>query len=185
VDWRIYHAIDHHGGVAHAFELLTTICVVLLVVGALVLWVLGRPGVSQWKLAGAAALASGALAYVVNQVVHALHDRARPYEAHAGVSHPYATGTDASFPSDHASAAFGIAWAVFLIDRKIGSIFLSLAAVVGVGRVITGAHYPGDVLAGVVVGLVTAIVVVRLARPLLERLVGLGARLTDPLLRRA
>ena len=126
---------------------------------------------------------SGALAFVLNQAIHALHDRARPYEAHTGVWHPYASGADASFPSDHTSAAFGIAWAVFLYDRAVGAVFLALAAFVGISRVVTGAHYPGDTLAGVGVGLVAALVVVRLGRPLLLLLVRLVERLTDPLVR--
>jgi membrane-associated phospholipid phosphatase len=188
MDWRIYHAVNdwgaRHHGVAHAFDVLTTLGVVALVLGAVVLWFLARPGAAgRWKLAGAAGLASGALGYVLNQAIHALHDRARPYEAHAGVSHPYASGADASFPSDHASAAFGIAWAVFLVDRAIGSLFLAAALVVGAGRIVTGAHYPGDVLAGIIVGLAAAIVVVRLARRPLEWLVARVSRLTDPLVR--
>jgi undecaprenyl-diphosphatase len=188
VDWRIYHSINswtaRHHAVAHAFDLLTTIGVVLLVLGAVALWLAARPGVaSRWKLAGAAGLASGALAYVLNQVVHAIHDRARPYEAHSGVWHPYATGTDASFPSDHSSAAFGIAWAVFLIDRVVGAVFLVVAALVSIGRLVTGAHYPSDVVAGMLVGLLAAFVVARLARRPLERLVQLVSRVTDPVLR--
>jgi membrane-associated phospholipid phosphatase len=188
MDWRVYHAVNHwtarHNGVAHAFDVLTTLAVVLLVLGAIALWFLARPETaSRWKFAGAAGLASGALGYVLNQVIHAVHDRARPYEAHAGVTPPYASGADASFPSDHASAAFGIAWAVFLVDRAIGSFFLAAAVVVGFGRVVTGAHYPGDVLAGVLVGLAAAIVVVRIARRPLEWLVAQVSRLTDPLVR--
>jgi membrane-associated phospholipid phosphatase len=188
MDWRIYHAVNdwtaRHHGVAHALDLLTTACVVLLVLGAVALWFLARPGAaSRLRFAGAAALASGALGYALNQLIHALHDRARPYEAHAGVWHPYASGSDGSFPSDHASAAFGIAWAVFLVDRAVGTLFLAAATVVAGGRVVTGAHYPGDVLAGALVGLAVALVVVRLARAPLERVVAVGSRLTDPLVR--
>jgi membrane-associated phospholipid phosphatase len=188
MDWRLYHAVNdwtaRHHGVAHVFDLLTTLAVVLLVLGAIVLWFLARPGTaSRWKFAGASGLAAGALGYVLNQLIHAVHDRARPYEAHAGVSHPYASGADASFPSDHASAAFGIAWAVFLVDRAIGALFLAAAVVVGAGRVVTGAHYPGDVLAGVLVGLAAAILIVRFGRRPLEWLVAQVSRLTDPVVR--
>jgi membrane-associated phospholipid phosphatase len=187
MDWRSYHAVNdwfaRHAGLGHAFDILTTLCVVALVLGALALWFVSRPGAAQrWRFAAAAGLAAGALGYVLNQVIHAIHDRARPYEAHGGVWHPYASGADASFPSDHASAAFGIAWAVFLVDRAVGALFLAAAAVVAVGRVATGAHYPGDVLAGVLVGLAAALIVVRVARRPLERLVGAVSRLTDSLL---
>ena len=188
MDWRIYHSINDwaadHTGLVHADDVLMTVAVVLLVLAAVALWFVARPGgSSKWKLAAGSALMSGALAFVLNQAIHALHDRARPYEAHAGVWHPYASGADASFPSDHTSAAFGIAWAVFLYDRTVGAVFLAVATFVGISRVVTGAHYPGDALAGVAVGLVAALVVVRLGRPLLLLLVRLVERLTDPLVR--
>jgi undecaprenyl-diphosphatase len=188
MDWRIYHSINDwaadNAGLVHADDVLMTVAVVLLVLAAAALWFVARPdSPSKWKLSAGGALMSGALAFVLNQVIHALHDRARPYEAHAGVWHPYASGADASFPSDHTSAAFGIAWAVFLYDRTVGAVFLALATFVGISRVVTGAHYPGDALAGVAVGLVAALVVVRLGRPLLLLLVRLVERLTDPLVR--
>jgi membrane-associated phospholipid phosphatase len=49
--------------------------------------------------------------------------------------------------------------------------------------VIVGEHYPGDVLAGAAIGTVAAIVVVRLARPVIAWLVRLVERITDPVLR--
>jgi undecaprenyl-diphosphatase len=103
------------------------------------------------------------------------------------VAHPSAHvwGTrshDASFPSDHASAAFSIAFAVFLFDRFVGSLFLTAACVIGIGRVFIGVHYPSDVLAGCLVGLASALLVVRVLRPLIERVVRVVERLTDPLL---
>jgi PAP2 superfamily protein len=36
-------------------------------------------------------------------------------------------------------------------DRVAGGMFLAAAAVIGVGRVLVGAHYPADVLAGCLV----------------------------------
>jgi undecaprenyl-diphosphatase len=87
-----------------------------------------------------------------------------------------------SFPSDHASAAFAIAFAVFLFDRIVGSIFLAAAVLIGVGRVFIGAHYPADVLAGCLVGLASTLLVARLAKPGTERVVRLLERITDPVL---
>lgn len=188
MDYRIFHAVNHwtgrHAGLGHAADVLMNVSLVLLVAGAIGLWFAARPGGgTRWKLAAGAALVSGALAYALNQAIHAIHDRARPYEAHHGVWHPYASGADASFPSDHASAAFGIAVAVFLYDRAVGSVFLALAAVVAISRVVIGAHYPGDVLGGLVVGAAAAAIVVRFGRRPLLALVAFFERLTDPLVR--
>jgi membrane-associated phospholipid phosphatase len=188
VDFRIYHHVNNwardHAGFVGGLATLENALVVVIVVAALALWLAARPGgSSRWKLAAASALASGALGYLVNQVFHAVHDRARPYEAHAGVWHPDAASTDASFPSDHASAAFGIAWAVFLYDRAVGAVFLAIAVALSWLRVVIGFHYPGDVLAGAGVGLVCALVVVKLLRPLIAFLVRLVERATDPVVR--
>jgi undecaprenyl-diphosphatase len=139
-------------------------------------------GIGELDLAAASALASGGLAYLVNQVIHAIWDRPRPYESHAGVYHPHEQATDAGFPSDHTSAAFGIAVAVALFDPVVGAAFLVLAALIGIGRLIVGAHYPGDVLAAVAVGTACAFVIVRYVRPVIAFLVRLVERVTDPML---
>jgi undecaprenyl-diphosphatase len=147
------------------------------------LWLLARPrGDRKWKLASASALAAASLALLVNQLIGKLWHRQRPFASHPSAHVWGSRSHDPSFPSDHASAAFAIAFAVFLYDRLVGSIFLAAAAVVGVGRVFIGAHYPADVAAGVLVGLACALLVVRLGRPLIVRLVGITERLTDPLL---
>jgi undecaprenyl-diphosphatase len=187
MDWRVFHAVNdfvrHHTWLERAFNGIETWGTILLAVAAAALWLLARPrGEAKWKLVSASALASGALAFLVNQIIHAIWDRPRPFESHAGVYHPHANSTDASFPSDHASAAFGIAVAIALLDPVVAIPFLVLAVLVGVGRVIVGAHYPGDVLAGVLVGTAAAVVVVRLARPVIAVLVRIVERVTDPLL---
>jgi undecaprenyl-diphosphatase len=187
VDWRVFHAINdfvrHHTWLEHGFNGIETWGTILIAVAAAALWLLARPRESpKWKLASASALAAGGLAFLVNQAIHAAWDRPRPYESHGGVYHPHAHSTDASFPSDHSSAAFGIAVAVALFDPIVGAGFLLLAALIGIGRVIVGAHYPGDVLAGVLVGAASAVLVVRLARPVIGFLVGIVERVTDPVL---
>ena len=187
MDWRVFHAINdfvrHHTWLERAFNGIETWGTILIAVAAVALWLLARPhGNEKWKLAAASALASGGLAYLANQVIHALWDRPRPYESHAGVYHPHEHATDAGFPSDHTSAAFGIAVAVAMFDPVVGAGFIVLALLIGIGRVIVGAHYPGDVLAAVAVGTLCAFVVVRHARPVIAFLVRLVERVTDPVL---
>jgi membrane-associated phospholipid phosphatase len=187
VDYRLYHAVNgfvaHHPWLGNAMSGIETWGVILLAVGTFALWLAARPGNDRkWKLTSASALAAAALAMLVNQLVAHVWDRSRPFAAHPSAHVWGARSHDPSFPSDHASAAFGIAVAVFLFDRLVGSLFLAAAAVIGVGRVVVGAHYPGDVLAGALVGTACAILVVRLARPLLRFLVRVVERATDPVL---
>jgi undecaprenyl-diphosphatase len=91
--------------------------------------------------------------------------------------------TDPSFPSDHAAAAFAIAFAVFAFSRRAGAVFLAIAALIGLSRIALGMHYPSDVVAGMLVGLASAALVTRAGRPWVSRLVGLVSRISHPLLR--
>jgi undecaprenyl-diphosphatase len=186
LDYRVYHAVNlfvlHHPWLGHVFADVETVTPVLVGVCAFGLWLLARPGNDRrWKLASASALASGALALLVNQLIAKGWRRDRPYAAHPSAHVWIARSHDPSFPSDHASAAFGIAFAVLFFDRVAGALFLAAAIAIGAGRVLVGAHYPADVLAGYLVGLASAVVVVRLARPFLAWSVRVVERLTDPL----
>jgi undecaprenyl-diphosphatase len=186
VDYRIYHAINqlvlHHAWLGRGFGVIENWGVPLVGVATFALWLLARPdGDRKWKLTSACALAAAALALLLNQAIAKIWHRERPFAAHPSAHVWGARSRDPSFPSDHASAAFGIAFTVFLFDRVVGSLFLLGATIIAVGRVIVGAHYPADVVAGCLVGLGAALLVVRVARPLIVRLVRLVERLTDPL----
>jgi undecaprenyl-diphosphatase len=188
VDWRVYHAINdfvaRHSWLGDVFKQVERIGPVLIGAAAVLLWLLARPGSERkWKLAASSSLAAAALGLLVNRIIAAGWDRARPFEAHH-VAHIWgARSTDPSFPSDHSSAAFGIAFAVFLFDRLVGAAFLAAAVLIAGGRVVVGEHYPLDVIAGLFVGLGCALLVVHLARPLIDFLVRQLERVTDPLVR--
>jgi undecaprenyl-diphosphatase len=185
LDWRAYHAINdfvaHHSWLGRLFHGVETYGTILIGMAAVALWLLARPGSDRkWKLAAGSALAAAALALLANRIVASAWHRDRPFETHPGAHVWGPHKTDASFPSDHASAAFGIAVAVLLLDPLVGAAFLVLAVLIGAGRVIVGEHYPGDVLAGAAIGTLAAIVVVRLGRPVIALLVRLVERVTDP-----
>jgi undecaprenyl-diphosphatase len=67
-----------------------------------------------------------------------------------------------SFPSDHASAAFAIAIIFYLFSRKMGFPYIGFAALVSFSRIWTGKHYPTDVLAGMLLGIILSIFIYRL-----------------------
>jgi membrane-associated phospholipid phosphatase len=188
LDYRIYHGINrfvvHHDWVGRGLNTFETWSVPILAVATVALWLLARPGGERkWKLASACALASAGVALLINRfIAKVIWDRPRPFDTHPS-AHVWGTRShDPSFPSDHASASFGIAFAVFLFDRVAGSIFLAAAVVISAGRVFVGEHYPLDVIAGCLVGLAAALVVVKLARPAIAWLVRMVERATDPVL---
>ena len=190
MDYRIYHAINdfvaRHGWLGRVLADVEKWAVPVVAVAVFALWLLARPGgPRKWKLACSAALASAALALLVNQAIAQVWHRARPFAAHPAAHVWGSRSHDPSFPSDHASASFAIAFALLLFDRLAGALFLAAAILIGFGRMVIGAHYPADVLAGVAVGLLVALLVVRLGLPILRFVVSLVERVTDPILARA
>jgi len=187
MDYRVYHAVNTfvlaHAWIGHFVALSEVVAVPLFAVATCALWVCDRPlGPRKWKVASASALASASLALLINRVVAELWTRQRPFATHPSAHVWGGRSHDPSFPSDHASAAFAIAFTILLFDQVVGSIFVVAAVVVAVGRVVVGAHYPSDVLAGLLVGLGSALFVVRAGRPTILRLVRVVERFTDPVL---
>jgi undecaprenyl-diphosphatase len=187
MDYRIYHAINqfvvHHAWLGRGLAVAEKWAVPTIAIATFALWLLASPAASRkWKLASASALASAAVALLINQMIGQLWHRARPFAAHPDAHVWGSRSHDPSFPSDHASAAFGIAFAVFQFDRIAGAIFLAAATFIGIGRVFVGGHYPVDVIAGCLVGLGSAMLVVRTGRPILDWFVRLIERATDPVL---
>jgi undecaprenyl-diphosphatase len=145
LDYRIFHAVDEFAGdytwLAHATYLFETIGVVLYAAAVVVLWLATEPGKERrWKIAALSGAASAGLALLINQVIAQIWHRPRPYETHPQVYH-LTKSHDPSFPSDHASAAFGIAFGIYFIDRRVGKFFLAVALLIGFGRLLVGAHY--------------------------------------------
>jgi undecaprenyl-diphosphatase len=110
----------------------------------------GRRGAAA---AGLAAVVSLALA----QLVSVLVDRPRPFAAHPDIHLLIHHARDAGFPSDHATGAFAIAVALLLAHRRAGVAALILAVLISASRVMVGAHYPTDVLAGAALGTAVAL----------------------------
>ena len=127
-------------------------------------------------------MTAAAVGLLVSQVITHFWQRPRPY-----VAHPHDTillvapSHEPSFPSDHAVAAFAIAFVVALIGRRMGALFLAGASVLALARVVAGLHYPGDVLGGAFIGLVSAVIVLRLGSGYFPGLIRLLSRISDPL----
>jgi membrane-associated phospholipid phosphatase len=147
------------------------------------LWFLDRPGQwYRWKIACLSALTSAGLGLLMSEAVSRLWDRPRPY-----VAHPQETlllvppSREPSFPSDHAVAAFAIAFSVALLGgRRAGALFLAGASLVAITRVFIGLHYPGDVAGGAVLGLAAALVVFLAGGDRWTPLVRVLSRASDP-----
>lgn len=94
----------------------------------------------------------GLLANIAKRIV----GRARPEVAEeAGpfvFDHFINDWTHQSFVSGHAATIFAVAFVVGFLSRRWFWPALAVAVLVGVSRVVVGAHYPSDVIGGAVIG---------------------------------
>jgi undecaprenyl-diphosphatase len=162
VDYQLEQLINGPAGTHPIWDrLMTTVAVGAepAFIALVVLWFL----VGLWRRSprdrtGAvlAVLAAG-IGLVANLVIGHLWYRARPFVAHPGTVHLLVRHTnDASFPSDHAVAAFAIAGVLFALHRRLGGLALLASLLIAYARVYVGDHYPGDVAAGALLGLAAA-----------------------------
>jgi undecaprenyl-diphosphatase len=103
---------------------------------------------------------SALMALIIANALGQLIGRLRPYEVSNEIMRlipppliPHA------FPSGHTAVAFACAAALTYGRPGWGLVAMIAAAAVGIGRVFVGVHYPSDVIAGAILGIVCASVV--------------------------
>ncbi|MBI2543603.1 MAG: phosphatase PAP2 family protein [Candidatus Aenigmarchaeota archaeon] len=88
-------------------------------------------------------------------------DRPRPFEVYDDVRVLADADNSPSFPSNHVQTSFLVGTIVGRFHPYIGIFIYFLSAVVALGRVYTGVHYPTDVIAGALIGILIGWVVLR------------------------
>ena len=120
------------------------------------IWYLGRRlARPALKTAGLQALAAFALSGLSTQLLKHLIGRPRPRLWSQGVTHfgpTLAEGLD-SFPSGHTATAVAVALVLSFRYPGLAPLLWVWASFVAAARLLSGSHYPLDVLGGVLLGL--------------------------------
>ena len=162
MDYSLYKTINGLSGNSFLdglFKLLANDLPTLLVaLVALVFLIAWRERRHERRSGAVLATAAAALSLLINQPIAHAVERLRPYAAHPVHAHLLVTRShDPSFPSDHATGAFALAFGIWLYDRTLGTILLAIAALLAFARVYVGTHYPGDVAGGALIGMAVAL----------------------------
>ena len=106
-------------------------------------------------------LASGAVSLFTNVIfvnggpfdgtwLYSVFHHPRPFDVFGlQVVHKFYYPHDSSFPSNLASIVFGLAMAVWVRNRKVGTSLLMMAVLACFARIYVGVHFPSDILGGI------------------------------------
>jgi undecaprenyl-diphosphatase len=160
MNYKLFQAINQNAG-HHPFldGLMVFVTKDALFIFALVLLLMWFFGKDQYKYTVVFAAITGAIGLFINLIIGHIYYEPRPFVTH----HVYLLiqhVKDASFPSDHTTGAFSLAFAVlWQKHRKIGFGMLLFALLTGFSRIYVGHHYPFDVLGSIIVALFASRVV--------------------------
>jgi len=184
MDWSLLHALNgflfRHDAIEDPLLFYVNVSEALFAMTLAVVFLAARgERHAGWRRAALAAVLSAGLALAIGQAIADVVDRVRPFVAEPQQVHLFAAhAADAGFPSDHATASFAIAIAIFLRKRGWGAFAILAAAILSVGRVAVGYHFPSDVLAGAALG--TAAALLLWAPPLRRRVDAIADLLGRP-----
>ena len=87
--------------------------------------------------------------------------RIRPYETLTDLLFLIEKQSDFSFPSGHSASSFASAVVLFKqLPKRYGIPILILAVLIAFSRIYMGVHYPTDILAGILIGSIVALLIV-------------------------
>jgi len=124
--------------------------------GLFFLWIF-RKKISKEQVAHA--LIACFISWMVAEIIKYLFPTVRPFQMNGGGTLTLIIPFDSAFPSAHTSVSFGLATSTWMHDRRVGLAFLVGSFFVGLGRFFGNVHYLLDVVAGAMLGIVSAYMV--------------------------
>lgn len=121
----------------------------------------------------AIALVSSFITYVLAILFKYNFPSPRPFEVLTEVKPFFLTAQGDAFPSGHAAFFGALALGLFWQDKRVGSVFIAGAVLMGICRILAGVHWPVDILASFVLAGVISLIVQGVARRLIFNRFGL------------
>ena len=129
----------------------------------------------KYRKAGVTMLTALALDVLLcNVMLKPLVGRMRPFTVNTGMELLINAPKDFSFPSGHTAASFAAAFALLFVKNKLWIPSMILASLIAFSRLYLYVHYPTDVLAGILLGLIVSVaanVFCRLAEPHIRKII--------------
>lgn len=111
-----------------------------------------------WRMILEAIITAAFTRFVLAEIIRWLWFRPRPFVTLNIVPLINKSAEEASFPSGHASFYFALSTIVYCYNKQAGIIFYIASLFIGLARVFVGIHWPSDILAGAILGILVGLV---------------------------
>lgn len=108
------------------------------------------------------ALLASFIAFTVSQILKQLFHTVRPFQVDGLGVMTLTIPSGFSFPSEHTAVAFALAFTIWLHDKKVGILFIILASLIGIARILANVHFPIDIIGGAIIGTTVAVMIEKL-----------------------
>lgn len=164
LDLYIFHLINGFAGKWHwldlvgiffakYFEYFLLFCLLLFLI---------KDFKKYWRMVSEALVAAVFVRFMLAEIIRRLYFRPRPFVFnHVDLLIPYNSG-EPSFPSGHASFYFALSTIIYGYNKKFGILFYIASFLIVVTRVFVGIHWPSDILAGAVLGIIMGLILNKL-----------------------
>ena len=105
-----------------------------------------------WKMILEAFIAAVFTRFILTEAIRWLWFRPRPFVSLNFIPLINKSAAEASFPSGHASFYFALSTIVYYYNKKAGVLFYIATFLIVISRIFVGIHWPLDILAGAVIG---------------------------------
>lgn len=165
MDTKVFDFLNGLYGKSHFFDLvfkiLSEYLIYIIPLFLIIYWFVGSKKIAlQAFIAGAVSWCG--FAYLIGH----LYFRSRPFVSLPQNEVLFHRPTY-SFPSDHATFLFAVAFSFYLAGKRTTSYYLfAIGAIISIARVTVGFHWPTDILAGWALGIFVAYLIYLIRDPL-------------------
>jgi len=115
-----------------------------------------------WKMVIEALVSAVFARFAVNEIIQLFWQRPRPF-VNNNVNLLF-EHLGPSFPSGHAAFFFAISTIVFLYNKNASLLFFFASIIISLARIFSGIHWPSDILAGALVGILSGFLIYKLSK---------------------